>query len=202
MIPVNILIYSDYLCPFCFLGKELVKKTQKKFTLNVSWKPYELHPDLSQFMPSLDSGYIKMMWGNVERIAREYEIEIKMPKYLSHSRKALETSEFARKFNKFEECHERIFNSYFLEEKNIEKEETLFEIIEELGLNSDELKVAWNNNSLFEIIKKSIHELHSFGITGVPAFFIGNKKQRIIVGAQPQEFFEKIIMKSLDEDNE
>lgn len=199
MFPVKVVIYSDYLCPFCFLGKELVKKLQKKFDLNILWKPYELHPNISQNLPNFDSGYIKMMWANVERIAQAYEVEIKIPKYIAPSRKALKTSEFARKYNKFEECHERIFNAYFLEGKNIDKDEVLLQIIEEIGLNPDELKDAWKDKALLREIRKSIRELHSVGITGVPAFFIGNDEPRIVIGTQPQELLEKVIKKAEEE---
>jgi len=201
MVPVKIIIYSDYLCPFCFLGKELVKRLQKKFELNILWKPYELHPNIAQNLPNFDSGYIQMMWANVKRIAQAYEVEINLPKYIAPSRKALKTAEFARKFNndKFEECHDRIFNAYFLEGKNINKDEVLLNIIEEIGLDPIELKEAWNDKTFLKIIRKSIKELHSVGITGVPAFFIGNEEPRIVVGAQPQELLERVIKKSFGE---
>ncbi|NVM52360.1 MAG: DsbA family protein [Candidatus Helarchaeota archaeon] len=195
MQPIKVVIFSDYLCPFCFLANEIVKRIKKKFNLNVIWRPYDLHP-VRSMMPPIDSPYIKMAWLNVQRLAKENNIEIKLPSYLSLSRKALETAEFAREYSVFNECHNRIFNAYFLEGKDIENEKTLLEIVKELKLDLEELKQKWKEETYYNAIKNSIRELHSVGITAVPAFFIGNEKQRIMVGVHPQEQLEKVILKA------
>ena len=108
----------------------------------------------------------------------------------------METAEFARDYGVFEQCHEKIFNSYFLKGKDIEAEETLLEIVRELKLEPEELRQKWKDQTYFKVIKDSIHELHSVGITGVPTFFIGNEKQRIVVGVHPQADIEKVIQKA------
>ncbi len=197
MQPINVVIFSDYLCPFCFLAKEIVKriKEKKEYNLNIIWRPFDLHP-IRSMMPPLDSPYIKQAWQSVQRLAKENDITIKLPNYISLTRKALETAEFAREKGIFKECHERIFNAYFLEGKDIENEETLIEIVSDLGLDPEELKQKWKDQKYFEIIKDSIRELHSVGITGVPTFFIGNEKQRIVVGVHPQADLEKVIRKA------
>ena len=192
---INVLIFSDYLCPFCFLAKEIVKRIKKKYDINVIWRPFDLHP-IRSMMPPIDSPYIKMAWQSVQRLAKENNIEIKLPNYISLTRKALETAEFAREYGVFDECHEHIFNAYFLDGKDIENEKTLLEIVSELGLDPEELKQKWKDETYFKIIVESIRELHSVGITAVPAFFIGNKKQRIVVGVHPQEDLEKVIRKA------
>ena len=195
MQPINVVIFSDYICPFCFIANEVIKRIKENYELKVNWRPFELHP-FREMMPSIDSQYIKMAWLNVQRLANEYKIKIELPKYLSLSRKALETAEFAREYDKFDECHDWIFSAFFLEGKDIEKESTLLELVENLGLNSEELKAKWKEGIYFKTIKDSIRELHSVGITAVPAFFIGNEKQRIVVGAHPQEKLEKVIQKA------
>jgi predicted DsbA family dithiol-disulfide isomerase len=195
MQPINVIIFSDYLCPFCFLANEIIKRVQQKFDLKITWRPFELHP-LREMMPRIDSKYIKMAWLSVQRLANEFNIEIKLPKYLSLSRKALETAEFARDHNKFDECHNRIFSAFFLEGKDIEHEDTLLQIIQDLGLKPEDLKQKWKDETYYKIIRDSIRELHSVGITAVPAFFIGNEKQRVVVGVHPQEQLEKVIQKA------
>ncbi len=192
---LNIVIFSDYICPFCFLAHEIVKRIKKKYDLNVLWRPFELHP-LRSMMPNINTPYIKMVWANVQRIAKKNKIEIKLPKYLPVSRKALETAEFAREYNKFDECHNLIFHAYFLEGKNIEDQTVLLKIIDDLGLSTDELKQKWKEEIYYPIIRASIRELHSVGITAVPAFFIGNETQRILVGVHPQEQLENVIQKA------
>jgi len=198
MQPINIVIFSDYLCPFCFLAKEIVKRIKMNYNLDVMWRPFDLHP-IRDMMPPIDSPYIRQAWQSVQRLAKENNIEIKLPNYISLTRKALETAEFAREKGVFDECHERIFNAYFLEGKDIENENILIEILSDLGLDSEELKQKWKDQTYFKVIKDSIRELHSAGITGVPTFFIGNEKQRIVVGVHPQADIEKVIQKAQDD---
>lgn len=195
MQPVKMVVYSDYLCPFCFIANELVKRLKLKFVLDVEWKPFELHPNLD-LMPDINSEYIKRAWLNVERLSNEYKISIKLPNYLSLSRKALMTAEFTRDNNMFDACHDMIFKAYFLDGKDIAKDDTLVEIIKKLGLNEEKLRKSLKNETYLKNITDSIRELHSYGITGVPAFFIG-EEPRIIIGAQPQELFEKVIKKAI-----
>ncbi|MHA1129541.1 MAG: DsbA family oxidoreductase [Candidatus Helarchaeota archaeon] len=195
MTSINMVIFSDYLCPFCFLANEIVKRIKENYAINVNWRPFELHP-FREMMPRIDSSYIKMAWLNVQKLANAFHIEIKLPRYLSISRRALETAEFAREYGIFDECHNRIFQAYFLEGKDIEQEEILIEIIRDLNLNPNELKQKWHEEIYYKIIRDSIRELHSVGITSVPTFFIGNNKQHILVGVHPQEQIEKIITKA------
>ncbi len=195
MTQISVVIFSDFICPFCFLANEIIKRIKQKFDLKVTWRPFELHP-LREMMPRIDSQYIKMAWLNVQRLADEFNIEIKLPKYLSLSRKALETAEFAREHGKYDACHDRIFKAFFRDGKDIEKQEPLLEIIRDLGLNPEELKAKWQDESYYKIIRDSIRELHSVGITAVPAFFIGNERQRVVVGVHPQEQLEKVIRKA------
>ncbi|MHA1267777.1 MAG: DsbA family oxidoreductase [Candidatus Helarchaeota archaeon] len=195
MQPIDVIIFSDYLCPFCFIAKELVKRIRANYDLNVIWRPYDLHPTRSM-IPPLNSPYIKMAWQNVQRIATENQITIKLPKFLSLTRWALEMAEFARDYGKFKEVHERIFNAYFLEGQNIEAKSTLLNLINDLGLDIEKLKQSWQDERYYQRIQQSIKELHSVGITGVPTFFIGNKTQRILVGVHSQERLEQIIQKA------
>ncbi len=198
MEPINVIIFSDYLCPFCFIAKEIVKRIEKNYDINLIWRPFDLHP-VRSMIPPMDSPYIKMAWQSVQRLAKENQIEIKLPNYISLTRKALETAEFAREYSVFNKCHERIFNAYFLEGKDIEKEETLIEIIVDLDLDPEELKEKWKEETYYPIIKNSIRELHSVGITAVPAFFIGNRMQRIVVGVHPQNQLEKVILRARED---
>ncbi len=46
-------------------------------------------------------------------------------------------------------------------------------------------------------LKESLNKLRKYGINGVPTFIIGD---RIVVGAQPYEVFEKVVRKALEED--
>lgn len=41
---VKIKVYSDYVCPFCFIGEAPLKEAIKGKDVEVEWMPFELRP--------------------------------------------------------------------------------------------------------------------------------------------------------------
>ncbi|MEL6537871.1 MAG: DsbA family protein, partial [Bacteroidota bacterium] len=42
---IDITVYSDYICPYCYVGMGTLHKLQEKYDLNITWKGMEIHPD-------------------------------------------------------------------------------------------------------------------------------------------------------------
>ena len=45
MDPVKIVIYADYIWPFCYIGKGIVERLKQEFSIIEEWLPFEIHPD-------------------------------------------------------------------------------------------------------------------------------------------------------------
>ena len=198
---LKVIAYSDYICPFCYIGYHRIEKLKKEYNLDVEWRPFEIHPETPKEGASIDNlpfpkGYLEMAFANVKRLADEDGLTLKFTEKLQNSRLALYISEFARKKGKFEEFHKLVLEAYWLEGRDIGDKRLLLDLAESVGLNRNEIENYLDTDEPYKKIQKSLKELRRYGINGVPTFII---EERLIVGAQPYEVFKKVINKILDE---
>ena len=197
---LKIIAYSDYICPFCYIGYHRIEQLKKEYNIDVEWKPFEIHPEtpkegaLAEDLP-FPKGYLEMAFANVKRLADEDGLTLTFAEKLPNSRLALYFSEFARKKGKFEEFHKLVLEAYWLEGKDIGDKGLLLDLAESVGLKKNEIESYLNTNEPFEAVKKSLKEIRRYGINGVPAFIIEDK---LIFGAQPYEIFKKAINEVLN----
>jgi len=199
---VKIVVFSDYICPFCYIGFYRVEQLKEKFDLDVEWRPFEIHPETPKEGTELNNlpfpkEYLEMMKANVKRLADDVGVTFKLTDKLPNSRMALYISEFARKKGKFDEFHKLVFDAYWKDGKDIGNQTLLLSLAELIGFNRKEILEYLDSEEPFEELKKSLKELRNYGINGVPTFIIGD---RIVVGAQPYEVFESVISKALEKD--
>ncbi|MFW9820354.1 MAG: DsbA family protein, partial [Candidatus Thorarchaeota archaeon] len=186
--------------PFCYIGYHRIEQLKKEYNLDVVWKPFEIHPEtpkggaLTDELP-FPRGYLERAFANVKRLADEDGLKLKFSEKLPNSRLALYISEFARKKGKFEEFHKLVLEAYWLEGKDIGDKNLLLDLAESIGLNKKEIEVYLNTDEPFKILQKTLKELRKYGINGVPTFLFEDK---LIIGAQPNEIFIKVINEILD----
>ncbi|MHA1912810.1 MAG: DsbA family oxidoreductase [Promethearchaeota archaeon] len=199
---IKVVVFSDYICPFCYIGFKRIEKLEEQFDLDVEWRPFELHPEIPKNGASVSKlqfpkGYLEMALANVNRLAKEDGIELKFSDKFPNSQLALIFSEFAKKAGKFDEFHKMVFEAYWKEGKDIGDPNLLLNLAESIGLNIEELQEYSKSDEPLKILKQSNYELGRCGINGVPTFFI---EDRLIYGAQPYEMFEMAINSILEED--
>ena len=199
---VRIVVFSDYICPFCYIGYYRIEQLKENFDLEVEWRPFEIHPETPKEGTELSKlpfpkEYLEMMKANIKRLADDVGVIFKLSDKLPNSRMALFLSEFARKKGKFDEFHKLVFDSYWKDGKDIGDQELLLGLAESLGFNRNEILEYIDSEEPLKELKRSLNELRKYGINGVPTFIIGDK---IVVGAQPYEVFEKVIRKALEKD--
>ncbi len=199
---VKIVVFSDYICPFCYIGFYRVEQLKEKFDLDVEWRPFEIHPETPKEGTELNNlpfpkEYLEMMKANVKKLADDVGVTFKLTDKLPNSQMALYISEFARKKGKFDEFHKLVFDAYWKDGKDIGDQTILLSLAELIGFNRKEILEYLDSEEPFEELKKSLKDLRNYGINGVPTFIIGD---RIVVGAQPYEVFESVISKALEKD--
>jgi predicted DsbA family dithiol-disulfide isomerase len=199
---IKIIVYSDYICPFCYIGFHRLEKLKEKFNLEIEWQPFEIHPETPKEGIKLEQlpfppGYLDMIMVNVKTLAEEDGIILKLSEKLPNSRLALYISDFAKKKGKFDEFHKLVFENYWKDGKDIGDLNLLLELAESIGLKKNEILNYIGSNEPYEKMRKVLIELRKYGINGVPTFLIG---KQFIFGAQPYEVFETAIKKALEED--
>jgi predicted DsbA family dithiol-disulfide isomerase len=191
-------VFSDYICPFCFIGKRRAEKLAEDLPVRPIWKGFEIHPEtplegvpLSSFMP----GVISNLEGRIRALAEEIELDMKMPEKLSNSRLALMGGEFAREAGKLDEYHEAVFSAYFQQARDIGDINVLLEIAAEIGLDLDSFRNSLEGNEHSPALRDSVRRAHSLGLSGVPSYVFG--EGNIVVGAQPYDMLKAAAEKSI-----
>ena len=195
MVEMNITVYYDYICPFCYLGTKRILELSKVFNLSIEWRGIEIHPEFSpegkKRTKTLKS---KSFAQTVYSMAKEDNIEIKLPGFATNSRLALEASEFARKKNKFLEFHLAIYEAYFLKGLNIGDINIVLDIGERVGIEKEQLEECLDQRTMFNKIKTNNKEAEDNLILGVPTFLFGNFP---VYGNQSTDTMKHIIKRSI-----
>jgi predicted DsbA family dithiol-disulfide isomerase len=123
-------------------------------------------------------------------MAAEVGLPMTTRDWVSNSRPALEAAEFAREHGLFDPFHRAVFSAYHAEGRDIGKQEVLREIATAVGLDADGMIDALDEGRYTPRVEEDLAFSHEIGLTGVPAFIIGN---RAIVGAQPYNVFEYVM---------
>ncbi len=191
----KVVVYSDYICPFCFIGKSRIDRLKKEFDAMVEWRNIEIHPEtpLDGIPRTQLSAGFSQLWLNVERLAKEAGVEIRQPPTISNSSLALIASEYARKEGRFEAFHDRVFRAYWQEGRNIGDINVPLEIGRETGLEPSRLKAYFKEGDWEAALERNNRSASKHQVSGVPTFIIGKEK---VVGAQPYEAIKEAFTKT------
>ena len=194
---IKIKIFSDYIWPFCYVGKGIVDKLEKEYDLDVQWLGLEIHPETPKEGISLKEKFrnlnLEQMLNNLNQSGSQYGIKFEGFNQMPNSHNALEAAEFARVHGKLKEYHSLLMEAYFRDLKDIGDLEVLGDLGRSIGLNKDELMESVKNRAYEIILTNSTKNAHSMRINSTPTFIINDKYT--IVGAQPIEEFRKILDK-------
>lgn len=206
-------IWSDIVCPWCYIGKRRFEKALQKFEskdkIEVEYKSFQLAPDsitdpLSSTIKYLiekyriDENKALQMVENVTAIAAEeglsYDLENAV---VCNTLRAHRLLHFAKSKQLQIQMKERLMRAYFSERKNVDDVSTLIKLASEVGLDKLITQQILDSDQYTEEVENDIYQARTYGITGVPFFVLNNKYG--ISGAQPTEVFLNALRKSFDE---
>jgi predicted DsbA family dithiol-disulfide isomerase len=194
---IKIEMFSDFICPFCYIGFETVRKLKPEFDLDIVWRGYQIHPDwpaegmpAAEFRPEMSPDARRAVWTRIQAMAEDVGLRMKAPELLTNSRRALEAAEFAATLGKGEAFDERVYRAYFTEGLNIGQPEVLTELAADVGIDGGELQSALESNRYAMRIKNNAMVAHNRNVDGVPTFFIGEYP---LVGAQGMDVMRQIL---------
>ena len=188
---LNITVFSDYICPFCYIGYARVEKLREYFELEVRWSPFEIHPDNPpQGRPVSELGYPPEQWermmANLEAMAKEEGLELAPRAFTTNSHQALLLAEAVKEQAEgaFPRLHQRLFEAYFRDCENIGDSEVLSVLAAESGVTPDIVTKAWSDPVYERRLRGQSVRAMQIGLQGVPAFIIGD---HVLAGALPTE---------------
>ena len=186
-------MYSDYICPFCYLGESIIEKLKNKFNIEMEHIGIEIHPETPEEGVDLRGRIfgIEDMDENLRCRGKEYGLNFCDIGLLSNSRKALIVGEYARTVSKNADFTHEVFKAYFERCLDIGKECVLFEIGQKVGLAKQEIEDCLKDSSYQNSFADNCAEARKLDISGVPTFIINDKYR--ITGAQSEETFVELF---------
>ncbi|MCQ9633405.1 DsbA family oxidoreductase [Chryseobacterium sp. WG23] len=210
---MKIEIWSDVMCPFCYIGKnnfeQALNKLPFKDEVEVEWKSFQLDPSLDPKQTQNTIEYFREKKGFPEAQATQMISQVaQMGKGAGidfNFEKALITNTFSahkllhlsKKYNKSNEMEEALFIAHFIDGKNVGDTEVLVSLAENLGIDKEEARKAVTSDQLDYEVNQDILEARNNGVSSVP-FFVLNGKYAVS-GAQPVEAFEEALQQTYKE---
>jgi predicted DsbA family dithiol-disulfide isomerase len=212
---MKIEVWSDFVCPFCYIGKRRLEIALNKFKykdeVEVIFKSFEL-----------DTSAQKKYDENIhELIAKKYEISLEQAKASNaqivyqakevglefnfdkliptNTFDAHRLSHYAKTENKMNELSERILKAYFTDSFNISDHKVLADLAKEVGLDSEKALGILKSGQYESEVRKDEETASKLRVTGVP-FFVINERYAVS-GAQPPELFLEVLEKVKEEES-
>ena len=210
---MKIEVWSDFVCPFCYIGKRrleiALEKFESKDKVELLFKSFELDPSAK-----------KKFDGNINQIiAKKYGISVEQAKASNNEIEAQakdmglnynfdgliptntfdahRVAHYAKTQGKMNEISEKILKAYFVDSLNISDHKVLASLAGEVGLNIEKTLSILESDQYSNEVRKDEKTASELGINGVPYFVINNKYT--ISGAQPSELFLESLEKARED---
>jgi predicted DsbA family dithiol-disulfide isomerase len=210
---MKIEIWSDVVCPFCYIGKRNLETALAQFPnkdqVQIEWKSFQLDPTTPEQVSESYAAYVAQkrkvteaqgrdMLAQVTESAKQVGLHYQLDKaIIANSRKAHLLLQLAKLKGKGPEMEERLFKAFFTEGALISDTDTLTRLGEELGFSASEIADAFQNDLYAYHLATDLQEAQLIGVTGVP-FFVFDRKYAIS-GAQPPQAFLDLLHRSYQE---
>lgn len=210
-------VYSDIVCPWCYVGKRRLERALTSVGLDVqaTWHPFQLNPTMP--LEGMDrTTYLKAKFGSLEGFGRMKEqllaagAEAGIPfafekiQLTPNTFAAHRLVWYAAGHGQQNEVVEAFFRAYFLEGKNIGDVKTLMQVVFEAGLDRTETEELLAGDKGTDEVKAEEMVGRRLGIRGVPYFVLNGRIS--LSGAQPPDVIvsaiqqaEKAVVESKEE---
>ena len=196
-------IWSDVMCPFCYIGKRKFENALNQFThkdeVEVVWKSFQLNPEMKTDPKKNTIEHLAEAKGwsyqqaqeatqYVTDVAQKVGLTYNMDKaVVANSFDAHRFSHLAKQHGLQDAAEERLFKAYFTEGLNTADHSTLLQLGTDIGLDTEEVKTLLNSDLFADAVRQDIYEAQQVGVRGVP-FFVLNEKYAVS-GAQESDLF-------------
>ena len=211
---MRIEIWSDVVCPWCYIGKRRLEQALESFDhpVEIVWRSFQLDPAAPREATQSVAEYLGQKYGGgleggqrmvdqVEAVAAEAGLLFRH----SQSKRANTVDAHRLLHLALEEqgaevqgrLKEALLAAYFTNAENPADHDVLTRIATDAGLPADRVSAVLGSDEYADDVESDIRRAASLGATGVPFFVIDNKYG--IAGAQPVEVFSQVLQKAWDE---
>lgn len=198
---VKIKVFFDYVCPFCYLEFHALKKALEECDAQLEFYPKELRrPPKPKVDPMHDEMRLKRFAEVIKPAAEKLGIPMELP-YLSphpYTTDAFLGYLFAEHAGKGMEYTEKIFHTFYVEQKDIGELSVLKEAAEEIGLPAEAFEAEVKSQKRLPELDSYKKWAEAYEIQSLPTLIIGEEK---VVGCLEPEEYAAIIERAASHGN-
>ncbi|WP_019946361.1 DsbA family oxidoreductase [Hymenobacter aerophilus] len=210
---MKIEIWSDILCPFCYIGKRRLEGALAKFAhadqVQVEWRSFELDPNAdptpgeNQYVRLArkygnTEDWARQMSANMAQMAAEEGLAFDFDKLVpANSLDAHRLIHLATRHGRQDAAEERLFKAYLEQGLDINDHAVLTRLGADLGLPEPEVAALLSSDQFEQEVRHDEYEARQIGVRGVPYFVFADKYA--VSGAQPAELFAEVLEKAWGE---
>lgn len=198
-------IFSDPICPWCFIGKTHLDRTlesRPNHPFAIEWHPFQLNPD----MP--DSGmdrraYLEVKFGGKDNAIKAYlpvaehaekaglKINLEGIKVTPNTLNAHRLIHWAGIEGVQTPIVSALFKAYFIEGRDIGDIDVLSDVADAGGMDAAVTRKLLLSDADAEDIRNKDAAAREMGINSVPTFIVAG--QHAVSGTQPPELWQRVI---------
>jgi predicted DsbA family dithiol-disulfide isomerase len=198
---VKIEVWSDIVCPWCYIGKRRLETALARFPhpgqVEVVWRSFQLDPSIpaghtEATLPALAAKYgasVEQMRANmdhVEQLAAAEGLDYDLANGVSgNTLLAHQLIHLAAEHGRGGAMKERLLHAHFEERRSVFDVDALVPLAVDVGLTEDEVRTALADGRFLPAVREDIETARALGATGVP-FFVVDRAYGA-AGAQPAE---------------
>lgn len=208
--PVEIDVWSDVACPWCYIGKHRLEAGVREAGADVvvRFHSYELQPDAAPAPGTRELDALADRMGGRERTQQMFEhvtgiaagegLEYRFDDVIAaNTFDAHRLIQLAKGHGLEEQAVERVFAAHFTEGIDVGDREALVALAGEIGLDADEARRVLDDGDLADAVRADERAAAQLGVTGVPFFVIDGRYG--VSGAQPAALFAQGIRQALSD---
>jgi predicted DsbA family dithiol-disulfide isomerase len=209
---VKIDIWSDVVCPFCWLGKRHLEKALEGFThreqVELVWHSFQLDPTAPAVSAETTPEHLARKYGMTLEQARASQQRLEQQAATVGLEYHLETTLTGNTFDAHRLLHlaaaegevdtvmERFMRGYFTENLAIGDHDVLVRLAVEAGLDEERVRQVLAGDEFARAVRDDAEQARAYGARGVPFFVLGGVLG--VSGAQPVELFEQALQQAWD----
>jgi predicted DsbA family dithiol-disulfide isomerase len=188
---MQIEIWSDVVCPFCYIGKRQLEAALEQLPdrdrVQVTWRSFQLGPDTKtdpsrnaiQNLAEKKGWTLEFTRQAVSDVATRAQavglaFDYEQTK-VANTFDAHRLVHFATNAGKGDDMAEALFRAYFVEGRNVGDYETLAQLAAGTGLPEDEVREVLRSGRFADEVRHDLHTAAQFGINSVPCFVLDRK---------------------------
>jgi len=210
---VNIDIFSDVVCPWCYIGKrnlekalKIIKNNRDDLNISVNWRAFQLNPTLpmggvsrQEYTSSKFGGRenAKAIYDRVRIAAEQVGLTLQFDDIIvqPNSTKMHELIYASKETALTDDLIEALFKAFFIDGKDLSKKENIGQIAREVGMSDEVIHAAIESDDYADQVSEDLEESQRIGIRGVPFYVLNDEIG--LSGAQPPEIIAKTILDTL-----